>query len=97
MRELELILRDKWAERLIRNLLPHIEAYPRLTARSSQPDPLKAYIVSLGAASWGAIRRHCLTLERACKKVVGFLPWDTYKLLELFAKLKRDEAAASGA
>eukprot|EP00971_Amphidinium_carterae_P112803 2234104-Amphidinium_carterae.1 len=93
MNELEKHLKAKWLFQLASYLYPHAEAFDRLRKCLQYANPREEMMDLFGAARWGTVKQHALTLGRLVRYEPTILPWSEAKLVELLNRLESDGVA----
>ena len=96
VRDLEKMLKTRWADALLGLLIPHIDHYPTLHQHIEIGGPAQAHAI-FGTTRWGTLRQHTQALNRAVKAVPDFIPWTATTIISYFNRLKESKVAPSAA
>eukprot|EP00971_Amphidinium_carterae_P350465 6491561-Amphidinium_carterae.1 len=90
MNELEKRLKAKWLYQLVGYLYPHAGALDKLQKCLAYNNPKDEMADLFGAARWGTVKQHALTLARMVRYEPNILPWTESKLVALLNRLESD-------
>jgi hypothetical protein len=91
-RAMEMVMKDKWTERLISHFIAKQERIPGLASVAKSAEPLREFKHLLGSARFRSVRVHCLNLEYLLS--IGLvIPWEEIHLRSILNSLAESEAS----